>query len=83
MAQVGSACTYVDEVGVEHDALITARHDGKVGEPIDPRYSVNLLYVSDDVDERDQYGRQIKRASSVQGEASGVTANGRFWRPAE
>lgn len=82
MAQVGSAVTYVDERGQKHDALITQRWDGltvDAGDPIAPNAAVNLLYVSDDTAETDQYGRQIKRVSSVQGE-SAVTAPGRFWR---
>lgn len=32
------------------------------------------------INQTDQYGRQIKRETSVQGERSGVTAHGRFWR---
>lgn len=82
MAQVGSAVTYVDEFGKEHAALITQRWDGQpvdTDEPIKETAAVNLLYVSGDAAETDQYGRQIKRASSVQGE-SAVTAPGRFWR---
>lgn len=84
MAVVGDKVTYVDEVSVPHDALVVARHDGKPREStedIDPKYSINLVYVSDDhKNKHDQYGTQIERASSVQGEASGVTAHGRFWR---
>ena len=83
MAQVGSAVTYVDPLGVEHAAIITARFDGKSGdsaEPIDATKCVNVVYVSSNADEFDQYGRQLKRETSVQGGASGVTAHGRFWR---
>jgi hypothetical protein len=80
MAQVGSAVTYVDEHGEEHQALITQRWDGQPADtPIKETAAVNLLYVSGGDAETDQYGRQIKRASSVQGE-SAVTAPGRFWR---
>lgn len=82
MAVVGSSVTYVDEHGLEHDALVTARHDGKgrdSTEPIDTKMCINLLIVSDDATQQDQYGRQIQRFSSVQGENS-FAAHGRFWR---
>jgi hypothetical protein len=83
MAVIGSAVTYVDPVGVEHDAIVTARFDGAYNdsaEAINPAMAINVVYVSGDPAETDQYGRQIKRETSVQGEASGVTAHGRFWR---
>lgn len=83
MAVVGDKVTYVDEVGVPHDALVTNRWDGRAedsADNIDPKMAINVVYVTDDPSQKDQYGWQIKRAASVQGEASGVTAHGRFWR---
>lgn len=73
--QIGGVVTYVDPVGVEHNALVTqvwspAEHPG-----------LNLTYVSDNEDEKDQYGRQIKRdATSVSHESQIGQTPGRFWK---
>lgn len=82
--KVGSAIRYVDPHGVAHDALVTARHDGKPqdsDESISEQHCINLVYVSENLAERDQYGRQIKRESSVQAKASTGAAHGRYWQP--
>ncbi len=57
---VGDAVVFIDEKRQQHCALVTEVH----GDP-GSRPSVNLLWVSDDPNERDQYGRQINRDSSV------------------
>ena len=59
MPTVGDAVIFVDERRKQHCALVTEVHG------TDEAPSVNLLYVSDDENERDNYGRQIKRQSSV------------------
>jgi hypothetical protein len=74
--EVGKAVTYVDEKGIEHIAIITAiweseyPHTGKPG--------LNLVYVSDNETETDNYGRQIKRVSSIIHKV-GQPAPGNFW----
>lgn len=73
---VGEVIVYTDEVGVEHDALVTIYFGGN-----QPDYALNCLYVSKDENKSDNYGRQIERASSVSRQREGVTAHGRFWRP--
>jgi hypothetical protein len=73
--QAGDAIIYTDEVGVEHDALVTIYWGGdREGG------ALNCVYVSSDPAKTDPYGRQVERASSVsrQGEH---TAHGRHWRP--
>ena len=73
MKHIGETVTYVDHVGVEHQALLTAVWD----ETEIP--TVNLVYVSDKEDERDQYGRQIRRETSIVHQ-SRTTAPGFFWK---
>lgn len=70
LAIVGEHVIYTDEVGVDHDALVTA-----VWGP----YCINCLYVSLDDNKQDQYGRQIERPSSVQ-KMGQTTAWGRCFR---
>lgn len=71
---VGTAVKYVDEVSVEHDAILTAVWGPDLG-----KCAVNLLYVSGDESKTDSYGRQMERAPSVSAEGAG-TAHGRFYR---
>jgi hypothetical protein len=72
--RIGDVVEYVDPTGHSHNAIVTA--DWGAGSPT---ASLNLVYVSDDESETDQYGRQIKRDTSVVAEAS-QPAHGRFWR---
>ena len=72
--KISDCVIFVDEVGVEHDALLTAIHGDPANFP-----SVNLLYVSPNTTETDQYGRQIKRESSVVYQTS-QGAHGNYWR---
>lgn len=74
--EVGDVVTYIDEVGVEHDALVTIYFGGN-----HPNGALNCVYVSTDADKSDPYGRQIERASSVSRQQEGVTAHGRYWKP--
>jgi hypothetical protein len=70
---IGSEITYTDPRGRKHRALVTANWG------IDtPVKAVNLVYVSDDEGETDQYGRQIKRDTSVPHKDS-QAAHGRYW----
>lgn len=71
---IGSTVEYVDPVGRAHSALVTANWGAD-----SPTRALNLVYVSEDEAEHDQYGRQIKRDTSVVHE-SVQPAHGRFWR---
>lgn len=76
--QIGDAVVFVDPVGVSHNAVVTTLFDN--GDPESyPNPSINLVYVSDDGSETDQYGRQIKRNTSVV-HKSNQFAHGMYWR---
>jgi hypothetical protein len=87
MPTIGDLVIYVDKKGIEHDALLTAVHDGVQGFGWEPpkqgiipneNPSVNLVYVSDDYHDADSYGRQIVReASCVHKTKQG--ASGNYW----
>ena len=49
-----------------------------VGTPTTLIPCINVVYVSTDESQKDPYGRQVARASSVQHQ-SATTAHGRFW----
>ena len=66
---IGQHVTLVDEIGVKHDALVTAVHGPEC---------INAIYVSKDATKHDQYGRQIERLSSLQ-KKSQYTAHGRYY----
>lgn len=70
---IGSTVTYVDEVGTRHNALVT-----QVWSPPEAP-GVNLIYISGRSDETDQYGRQIKRASSTQHQSRVGETPGCYW----
>ena len=69
----GDAIIYHDPVGKPHNAIITAAWGGTEAG------CVNLAYVSSDPNERDPYGQQIKRESSVT-HCSNTNVWGRYWR---
>lgn len=72
---IGQHVVYVDEVAVEHEALVTAVFgNGQYGAP-----SVNVVYVSGDESQHDPYGRQIARQTSCV-HRSQQAAPGRYWR---
>lgn len=72
--EIGDTVVFTDPTGRDFNALLTAVHGGNVESP-----SVNLVYVSDDAGEYDQYGRQIKRNTSVVHETN-QAAHGMKWR---
>ena len=65
---IGSVVKFTDENGVAHDALVT-RCWNAGNEPW-TAYAINLVYVSTDESQEDQYGRQIVRKTSVPPKAS-------------
>lgn len=73
--QIGDHVTYVDSRAVEHEALVTATFS----DPTKQEPSANVVYVSTDEGEHDQYGRQIKRDTSVPHERD-QAAHGRYWK---
>lgn len=84
--QIGDAVAYMDEVRKEHAAIVTevwgrgVLLDGK-GTP-DPKQQVssciNVVFVSGNEAEKDQYGRQIKHETSVS--HMSTQSAGRFWK---
>lgn len=69
----GKVVNYVDERGQPHKALVTICHGGNLG-----RDAINIVYVSSDATQRDPYGRQIVRQSSVSAQSE-YTAHGRYY----
>lgn len=74
--KVGEVILVTDELGVEHDALVTVYFGGQT-----PDMALNCVYVSKDESKSDNYGRQTERLSSVSRQREGVTAHGRYWNP--
>ena len=68
--EVGQGVIYADAKGVDHKALVTVAWDAT---------TVNLVFVSSDETRRDEYGRQIERATSVS-HVSIMGAHGGNWR---
>ncbi len=72
--EIGSHVKFVDERMGEHEALVTNIFPGgDNGEP-----SLNVVYVSTEEDQHDQYGRQIVRKTSIV-HKSKQYAHGLFW----
>lgn len=72
MVEIGDSITYVDEYAIPHRGLVTNVFGTT------PVSAINLIYVSHDTNEIDQYGRQIKRETSVVPKTQ-QTAHGRYW----
>jgi hypothetical protein len=68
---------FIDTLGKERDALVTAVHG-----PADKNPSVNLVCVNTDDTQYDSYGNKTERASSV-GHQSNQWAHGNMWRFAD
>lgn len=71
--QIGDSVVFHDESGSSMNALVCCIHT------LAPYYCVNLVLLSDNPAEQDQYGRQIRRRSSVY-HRSAVHAHGMYWR---
>lgn len=75
--KIGDTVTFVDERRKEHAALVTETF--MAGEPGNMIAScINLLYVSGNEKERDEYGRQIKRMTSLVHASS--QSEGNYWK---
>lgn len=68
---LGQKVVYVDSKGVDHDALVTC---------VWSETCINVVYVSDNPNEKDDYGWQIKRETSVTKATVEGQAHGRYWR---
>lgn len=80
---LNATLVYVDPRGVSHSAIVTIWWTGEAnvevyrsanGEP-----GCNLVYISDDHNKVDPYGRQIERATSVV-HKSKQAAHGNYWK---
>ena len=69
MPKTGQYVKYVDERGVERDALVTA---------VWSETCLNLVLVNNDPAQRDDYGQKLERETS-QVHISVQTAPGRYW----
>lgn len=74
----GDCVVYVDPVGNEFKALVTAVW-GHYNPDDETKPGLNLVYVSDNPSEEDQYGRQIKRVTSIVHQSK-QAAHGNFWK---
>lgn len=72
MPNVCDPIKFVDEHGVEHNALIQHIH-GTVEDP-----TINLIHLSSDPSKYDSYGRQSEKRTSVQ-HKNRTTAAGMYW----
>lgn len=73
----GDVVIYHDETGTPFNALVTS--GGYEYSDDKSTCWINVLFVSDDVTKKDNYGRQIERSSSVS-HVSKTSAWGRYWR---
>jgi hypothetical protein len=82
---VGQNVTYYDEYGIPRDALITnifgeARIAVVDGEEKEVYPTINLVCVNPDENQKDTYGRQIHRKTSICHRGwLGALANGNNW----
>lgn len=82
--KVGQNVIYVDTVGKKRKALVTIWWGKNEDGTNVPHYSMpgepgcNVVFLSDDVEKRDSYGRQIERSTSLV-HRSNQPANGNYW----
>lgn len=77
--QIGDVVKVVDEVRVEHSALVCAVH-GEFGGTYVP--CINVVYLATEENKRDPWGRQVERLSSLQHLSqgpNGMPTPGRYW----
>ena len=72
---IGEMVIFVDATTKQHKALVTAVHGVNPAQ----RPSLNLVYVSDDENAQDQYGRQLaERVTSIV-HVRDQNAEGMYW----
>jgi hypothetical protein len=81
--KIGDAVKFVDPHGVERDALVTNCWGGTGGQleydeskPVNS--CINVVYVTEDANKTDSYGRQTEHETSVS-HKSATLAPGRYW----
>lgn len=67
---IGDVVKVTDEVGEEHNALVTAVHGPAC---------INAVFLSSDPAKRDPYGQQMERLSSLQHKSALTAPGGRFY----
>lgn len=72
----GQHVTFVDPVGVEHHALVTADWSTRTFEGPG---AINVVYVTGDPEKKDPYGLQLERATSVPHQ-NNQSAHGYYWK---
>jgi hypothetical protein len=70
VVEVGSHVRFVDQKGVERDALVQVAHT---------QQCVNLVFVSGDEKRTDNYGRQVQHETSVSHRTQMEGVPGFFW----
>ncbi len=78
--EAGMCVLFFDSLGHQHNALITAVHGESKENEDGTKYhpSVNLCFVSSDINIADAYGRQMARSSSVCYQDN-QSAHGMYW----
>ena len=71
--KVGQSVVYVDPTAQDRPALVTAVHSNHEFP------SINVVFVNDDANQRDNYGQKIERATSVTHQ-SDQKAHGNYWK---
>ena len=78
--RVRDSVIYHDEHGIPHNALLTCVFDqAKAEDDLTDLPCVNLVYVTEDEDRGDSYGRQILRETS-QVHKTSMHTHGHYWR---
>ena len=83
--KIGDAVKVVDEVGIEHDALVTAswgsgsQGEQQYDEAEQVFLAINVVFVSSDPLKTDCYGRQKEHLSSVAHRSVKGECLGRYW----
>lgn len=72
MVQLCDHILFVDENGLQHNALVQWIH-GTVEDP-----TINLVHLAADEAKKDTYGRQVEKRTSVQ-HKNRTTASGMYW----
>lgn len=70
---VGSHVVYVDPVGGQHQAFVTAIWGNPKDAPL-----INLVYANPDENSTDSYGRQIQRQTSLH-HGSAYAVHGQYY----
>ena len=70
LARVGELVVYHNEVGLEHNALVTS---------VWGKSCINVVMVSSDSSKKDGYGRQLERRASCMHGSVGLV-HGNYWR---